>query len=169
MAKPILHPTRFSAEDQGAFRIACAIARATNRELFVVHVADRKELHRSQAYRRSIEDRLEALRHSQPDLRMSTLVTSGQPSAAIVSLSRDHACGLIVMRPSRRGWWSRLLRGSISDQVKLRARCPVLWLEASGKQHDNDCDDVSVASTTTTPTDTSHTKTNRLCNHSISH
>jgi nucleotide-binding universal stress UspA family protein len=140
--KPILHPTRFSAEDQGAFRIACAIAPALNRELVILHVADRKKLHRCRDYRRDIDERLEALRLSEPSLQITTLVSSGRPSSEIVSVSRDHACSLIVMRPSRRRWWNGLVGNSLSEQVKLRAGCPVLWLEMKRTPYFNCCDDM---------------------------
>jgi nucleotide-binding universal stress UspA family protein len=136
--KAILHPTRFSPEDCCVFRVACDIARATQRELVVVHVADRQKLHQCRESRIAIEDRLESLRLSQPDVHISTLVASGRPSSEIVSLSLEHSCSLIVMRPSRRRWWNRLVGQNISENVKRMARCPVLWLETNGSRNRRD-------------------------------
>ena len=136
----ILHPTRFSALDAGVFEIACALARDSDAELIVTHVANAEVLYRCQDYRAGIEQRLEVLQSSQPELCISTVIVSGPAASEIGALSRDLACDLLVMRESTPGWISGRWIESLSQRVKRMAPCPAVCVSKAGSygwKHEN--------------------------------
>jgi nucleotide-binding universal stress UspA family protein len=50
----------------------------------------------------------------------------GDPVAAILRAADDHAADAIVVGSSDKGWWRRLVEGSVSDDVVRSATQPVL-------------------------------------------
>jgi nucleotide-binding universal stress UspA family protein len=54
------------------------------------------------------------------------IASVGDPAEAILEAAEVHGVDVIVVAPSEKGWFSRLLLGSVSDTVVHRATVPVL-------------------------------------------
>ncbi|MEZ5217337.1 MAG: universal stress protein [Ilumatobacteraceae bacterium] len=50
----------------------------------------------------------------------------GDPAAAIIAAADEHHADVIVVAASQKGWFSRLVTGSVSDALVHRAHVPVL-------------------------------------------
>lgn len=136
--KTILHPTDFSEGAALAFRLACSLARHYHARLVVVHVVeppharvqegvviyppaeDRKLLH-AQLEQVRPEDSAVAVEHR--------LVIDGDAATQIVRLAGEIPCDLIVMGTHGRTGLSRVLMGSVAEQVMRKAPCPVLTVK----------------------------------------
>ncbi len=51
---------------------------------------------------------------------------TGDPAEAIIAAARDHRADVIVVGSHDRGWFSRLIHGSVADDVAREAEVPVL-------------------------------------------
>jgi nucleotide-binding universal stress UspA family protein len=123
--RTILHPTDFSEPAMYAFGLARALARDSDAELVVVHVAPVQPLRR----RRQRRERYEALRRlttADPSVRMHPLLLEGFVASRIVGAAVDLDCDLIVMGTNGRTGLSRLLLGSVAGAVRKEAPCPVV-------------------------------------------
>jgi len=65
-------------------------------------------------------------RDVKPDLNLRKLVEPGLPSGAIISFAERENCDLIVMSSHGRSGLSRLLVGSVTEQILRKSPCPVL-------------------------------------------
>lgn len=54
------------------------------------------------------------------------IATVGDPAEAILEAAELHGVDVIVVAPSDKGWFARLLHGSVSETVVHRATVPVL-------------------------------------------
>jgi hypothetical protein len=55
-----------------------------------------------------------------------SVVMEGRPADCIVQAARDNDCDLIVVGCHGRTGLDRLLMGSVSQQVVVQSKCPVL-------------------------------------------
>lgn len=124
----ILHPTDFTPGDALPFQVACALARGLNAELIVMHSAPMKELREVRGYRAEIERRLNVLARSEPSLKITTNLLSGDPASRIVGWAYESLCDAIVMRQSRKNWLVGRFVDSVSQRVKRLAHCPVILI-----------------------------------------
>jgi nucleotide-binding universal stress UspA family protein len=130
----ILHPTDFSEHSEVAFRLASEFARDYHAHLIVLHVLSKQTLAYGEMLSAPDEDQyrlnaLEALHKIQPAIRTTPIehhLVEGDPAAAIIQAARHFAADLIVMGMHGRTGLSRLLMGSVAEQVVRRASCPVL-------------------------------------------
>ena len=78
----------------------------------------------------SVEEYLEqqAARLTLADLAVQTIVLEGKVSDALLKCARDENVDLIVMSTHGRTGLSRLLMGSVAEQVVHGAPCPVLLI-----------------------------------------
>jgi nucleotide-binding universal stress UspA family protein len=58
----------------------------------------------------------------------------GDPVAAILGAAEEHSADVVVIGSSDKGWWRRLLEGSVSDEVVRAAPRPVLVVRAGSEQ-----------------------------------
>jgi nucleotide-binding universal stress UspA family protein len=138
---PILHPTDFSVASRPAFESAVAMARATGRELLLLHVvgpvvqipdvyvaaaasyaAWQSAVHAG--IRRQM-DRLLA-RALTAGVRATALFVTGLPHEAIVRVARARRVDVIVMGTHGRTGIGRVFLGSVAARVLAQAPCPVL-------------------------------------------
>ena len=124
----ILHPTDFTARDAFPFQVACALARGLDAELILMHSAPMKELRQVPGYRAEIERRLNLLAHSEPNLKITTNLLSGDPASRIAGWANESLCDAIVMRKSRKNWLVGRFVDSVSQRVKRLAHCPVILI-----------------------------------------
>ncbi|MBP3954881.1 universal stress protein [Gemmata sp. G18] len=139
--KKILVPTDFSAVAAEAFRTAVALASTCGGEVVVAHVtrmpavvvengqvtpggAAGKPLNLWSKFRAAVS--------GDPSVHVThEVVVAGRTSAAgIVGMLEGFGCDLIVIGSHGHGRLRRLFRGSITDGVVRRARCPVLVVKA---------------------------------------
>jgi len=130
----ILHPTDFSEHSEVAFRLASEFARDYHAHLVVLHALSKQTLAYGEMLSAPEEDQyrlnaLEALHKIQPANRTTLIehhLVEGDPATSIIQAAREFAADLIVMGMHGRTGLSRLLMGSVAEQVVRRAPCPVL-------------------------------------------
>lgn len=130
--RTILHATDFSDRAENAFRLACAMARDYQARLLVAHVipampvtpalgAAPPEIETEGALQERFDRYV-----GEEEVVAERFLLEGDPPAEILRLAEDTQCDLIVL--GTHGWTglSRLLMGSVAEQVVRRASCPVL-------------------------------------------
>jgi nucleotide-binding universal stress UspA family protein len=63
-------------------------------------------------------------------LQMRAMVVEGMPGASILAMAENESVDLIAMTTHGRSGLSRLLQGSVAEQVMHTAPCPVLLISA---------------------------------------
>jgi nucleotide-binding universal stress UspA family protein len=106
---------------------AADLAAALKATLIVTNVApaDRHEDADAAGYGR---ERLEQARAilSERGLEAELVASTGQPAEAIVKLAEERGADLIVVGMRRKGFFERLVEGSVAQDVMRRATCDVL-------------------------------------------
>ncbi|WP_010582115.1 universal stress protein [Schlesneria paludicola] len=126
--RTILHPTDFSESAMYAFGVACALARVSDANLLVVHVAP--SLYRpKRQLRRENYEALCRLTCGDSTVKMHPLLLEGDIAPNIVSSAIELDCDLIVMGTSGRTGARRLLLGSVAVEVRKDAPCPVVAVQ----------------------------------------
>jgi nucleotide-binding universal stress UspA family protein len=131
----------FSENSCDALRRAVEIAREANGALHLVHVAampvytawavTAPDLEASGVHARYVEDARLQLTELASTLaiepfRVTCAALPGQPAAEIVAYAARSGADLLVVGAHGHGAVSRLLLGSVAEQVVQRAPCPVL-------------------------------------------
>ena len=134
----ILHPTDFSDCANHAFELACAVARDRGARLLLLHVilppaAHGEVVARRQApnYYDELWNALRAMRPTHGEIPIDHRLEEGDPAEVILRVAQESASGLIVLGTHGRTGVSRLLMGSVADEVVRKAACPVLTIRAS--------------------------------------
>jgi nucleotide-binding universal stress UspA family protein len=141
----ILHPTDFSEPSEIAFRLACTFARDCGARLILLHVAPVPVLvygegvvpPRPEDYQEQLEEELHRLVPPDPSIRFEHRFREGDAVTEILATAEETNADLIVMGTHGRTGLSRLLMGSVAEQVVRRASCPVLTVRtpfAQGKR-----------------------------------
>ena len=135
----ILHPTDFSQNAANAFQFACMLARDYAARLLILHVAQQPidVLGETQGLppfpeeygHAELEERLRRLESPYAWVRIERRLLQGDPAREILHIAQDLPCDLIVMGTHGRTGLSRLLMGSVAEQVLRRARCPVITVK----------------------------------------
>jgi universal stress protein A len=134
----ILHPTDFSARSAHAFEVACALARGCGAGLVVLHVAAPPPTLVGEGVflplvpddLPTLEEKLRRLRPARPGVEVTHRMAQGDPVREILRAAEETKCGLIVMGTHGRRGLSRLVMGSVAEQVVRRAGCPVVTVRA---------------------------------------
>jgi nucleotide-binding universal stress UspA family protein len=136
--KRILCPVDLTQTCSDCVRIASALARECQAELVFLYVAV-PELPASSGaaipeVNQAIEQERQILKQVQPAvpgvLHRHELVR-GQPATAIVNYATQNQIDLVVMPTHGRSGISRLLLGSVTEEVLRHAPCPVLAIRAT--------------------------------------
>lgn len=130
----ILHPTDFSARSENAFQLACALTRDYGARLVVLHVAATVPPLASgealppdtESQRREAKDHLDRLEVRGADVRAERRLEEGEPVTEILRVAQEIDASLIVLGTHGRTGLSRLLMGSVAEQVVRKSACPVL-------------------------------------------
>ena len=149
--KKILVPTDFSDSSDLAFRHAAAVGRWSGAELIVLHVVEKFMDHSLlysdvwpfqkpvRDYYQELEERtakqLEVRIRQEvgPEVKVRVRVTTGAPSAEIISLASKEEVDLIVISTHGRGGIAQAILGSTTDRVLRRAACPVLVIRSGDR------------------------------------
>jgi nucleotide-binding universal stress UspA family protein len=133
----ILHPTDFSERSESAFLLACSLARDYDADLIVVHVADPPMLVTDQGgivatleqHYENVKEKLEQLKTGNPRACIRWELAIGSPATEILRVANENDVDLIVMGTHGRTGLTRLLMGSVAEQVVRKAFCPVLTIK----------------------------------------
>jgi nucleotide-binding universal stress UspA family protein len=129
--RTILHPTDFSPNSQYALHVAAALARDYDAELIVMHVHAIPVALYGEAGVAPVPDtraseaaELESI--DIPGVRVTHVMTEGEPVGEILRVADERHADLIVMGTHGRRGLTRLVMGSVAELVVRRATCPVL-------------------------------------------
>ena len=126
----LLVPVRLEAVGEGKLGVVAEQAHGLSAEVVLLHVLTRADLDpanvrpteaRARTYLETVAAHLEEL-----GVRASTVVRSGPPATTIVAEATAIDAMLIVLGASAHHWLSRLVLGSMADEVVHTAPCPVL-------------------------------------------
>ncbi len=132
--RTILHATDFSVDSEGALRVARLLARDHGARLIILYV-ERLDVLSDGTPAAEVDPRVfkEALENVRkrvdgPDLKypVETLLRQGFAPEGIIETAEEMGCDLIVMGTHGRTGLSRLLMGSVAENVLPKASCPVL-------------------------------------------
>ena len=137
----ILLPVDFSPSSHGALAVASTLAQESNAVLYLVHVSDDSaqylagyggfaytpELSQQVAAENAAE--LEKIEPTKPNVRVQRRCLSGNPAVEILAFAEAEQVDLIVLGSHGRTGLSRLLLGSVAEEVVRRARCAVLTIK----------------------------------------
>jgi nucleotide-binding universal stress UspA family protein len=132
--KAILFPTDFSTASDAALSHAETLARQSGAKLLIVHIEEPPlaygggELYYGLPEPNSerIQKMLEDVRPRDPAVAFEHRLTMGDPAGEVVRIAGDEGCEMIVMGTHGRTGLTRLLMGSVAEQIVRRAPCPVL-------------------------------------------
>jgi nucleotide-binding universal stress UspA family protein len=132
-AKKVLFPTDFSRASDAALPFATSLAKDSNAQLLIVHVQEPPLAYGGELYYGAPEpntDELIKLLHDVKPVDPSVLVEyrllTGHPIDAVVRLAEDEGVDLIVLGSHGRTGVSRVLMGSVAEEIVRKAPCPVL-------------------------------------------
>src|SRR5262249_10330761 len=121
----ILHPTDFSDRSAFAFRLACALARDYGARLVLLHVAHPPVVVYGEGgvppppddYLEQLDAELHQLRVPDPGVPVEYRLKEGDAVTEILGVAEERSADLIVMGTHGRTGLSRLLMGSVAEQV----------------------------------------------------
>jgi nucleotide-binding universal stress UspA family protein len=138
----ILCPVDFSDNSKPAFQLACALARDYAARLHVVHVVAPPVVYgegmvfvTSEKSKEELLRKLKDLQASEPQLDIDYHLREGESFLEILDVAKRLKSDLIVM--GTHGWTglTRLLMGSVAEQVMRKALCPVLTINGKISPH----------------------------------
>ncbi len=131
--RTILHPTDFSERSSYALQLAITLAKSDGAKLIVLHVEAPKVIYDEMGGvecpldEREQEAALAKLQSlSTPGVSVTHRLQVGDAAATILDVATETGCDLIVMGTHGRTGLSRLLLGSVAEEVVRKAPCPVL-------------------------------------------
>lgn len=135
--RTILVPTDFSEPSKYAFRLACGLARDYKARVVLLHVIPPVLTPYGGGLVPPADDflaserrmDLEALAADHPDLTIIPRVEIGAPAEEILRVANEIKCELILMGTHGRTGFSRMLMGSVAEEVVRKAPCLVLTMK----------------------------------------
>jgi len=132
----ILYATDFSAQAESAFPLAVALARDYGANLTIAHVIPVPVFAYTtgdiaavpQSSREEVRTLLEEINPKDPSVHVDYEVGEGEPSTEILEMAKKLHCDLIIIGTHGRTGLSRLLAGSVAEEVMRYAPCPVLTI-----------------------------------------
>jgi nucleotide-binding universal stress UspA family protein len=146
--RKILHPTDFSEPSRAAFAFACSLARDYSAELIILHVYRPPAAFAPDgiAVGAPVEDpyepraQLAQLRPTDPRVKFEHHVIEGEPADEILKAAKGQGIDVIVMGTHGNTGLTRLLMGSVAENVSRKATCPVLTLRTPFKSEERSAD-----------------------------
>jgi nucleotide-binding universal stress UspA family protein len=134
--RSILYPTDFSERAECAFPTACALARDYGAELIVLHVYP-PPIFAGEVMKRTPDGHderlwamLQRVQPPDPKVRTRHCLVAGHAATDIVRIASESKSDLIVIGAHGRTGLSRVLIGSVAEQVLRTSPCPVLVVKA---------------------------------------
>lgn len=134
----IVHPTDFSEHSANAFQLAGGLARDYGARLILLHVVAHPTIlygegvlpPSSDFLRERAAEQLAEMKLPDPTVVADNVVEEGDAAFEILRLAQDCHADLIVMGTHGRTGLSRLLMGSVAEQVMRKAPCPVVTVSS---------------------------------------
>ena len=153
--KTILFATDFSPASKVAFEVASALARDYRARIIAVHVVEPQTIGFSEfgSYVGPKEDPGEAMRllrllKAPPSaVTMEYRLLEGNPASVIVETAAETNAEVVVMGTHGRTGFSRLVMGSVAEEVLRGSPCPVLTVRADMPVKDEQTDEVELSET----------------------
>ena len=135
--KTILHPTDFSKPSEYALRFACALARDYQARLLLLHVIEPPVYYGELGmtvplpadFHESLEKRLSQLVPADCGIPVQIMLVEGNAAGEIRRAAEEQHCSLVVLGTHGRTGLSRVLLGSVAEDVVRHSRVPVLTLK----------------------------------------
>jgi len=132
--RKILFPTDFSSKGETALEYAASLARERNALLVIVHVQEPPAIYGEGSFYYGdpepdadlLRSMLLAVKPKDPAVACHHRFVQGFPAAAILSVAKEEDVDLIVMSSHGRTGLSRILMGSVAEEVMRKAECPVM-------------------------------------------
>lgn len=132
--RTILHPTDLSESSDAAFPAACALARDYQARLLIVHVVEPPPTLSGEGLlvvppaeeEAEVRQRLRRLQPPDSRIHVRHLILRGDPAGEILRVANRGKCDAIVMSTHGRTGLSRLVMGSVAEEVVRHAPCPVM-------------------------------------------
>lgn len=137
--KTILFTTDFSPASRTAFEVASALARDYKARMIVLHVIEpaRAGFSEYAAYIGPEEDtgaamaKLQAIKAPSPTVTIEYRLLEGDPATVVTETAAEVGADLVVMGTHGRTGFSRLIMGSVAEEVLRKAPCPVLTVRGA--------------------------------------
>jgi len=144
-ASKILFATDFSTIAEGALELAASLARSAGAKLLIVHVEEPPVAYTGGQFYYGIKDpareeqqrMLEQVVPKSGGVEVEHHLLSGAPGLAICEFAEAEGVDLLVIGSHGRTGLSRVLMGSISEQIVRNAPCPVLTYKRPHEQPDS--------------------------------
>jgi len=138
----ILVPIDFSTLGQAALEMATSLARDQGAKLLIVHVEEPPvaygggELYYGleEPDREALQRMLSEVVPTDTTVNYEHRLIVGSPATAIVFLAEKENVDMIVMPTHGRTGLSRLLMGSVAEEVVRKAKCPVLTVKSTAER-----------------------------------
>ena len=135
--KTILHPTDFSKPSEYALRFACALARDYKARLLLLHVVEPPVYYGELGmtvplpadFHEGLQNRLSHLAPADCGIPVQTMLVEGNAAREIRRVAEEEHCSLVVLGTHGRTGLSRVLLGSVAEDVVRHSRVPVLTLK----------------------------------------
>jgi nucleotide-binding universal stress UspA family protein len=135
----ILYPTDFSTAGRTALEMATSLARDRGAKLLIVHVEEPATAYGGgELYygidmpdRQELERMLRAVVPTDPTVGFEHRLILGSPAAGILHVAEKDQVEMIVMSTHGRTGLTRLLMGSVAEEVVRKAKCPVLTVKSA--------------------------------------
>lgn len=142
MSAKILFPVDFSRGSEHALELAESLARDRQAELVLLHVEEPPMAYGGGEFyyglaepdRERLEQMLQEIVVSEQQVPVHRQIVTGSPASAIVKFSKDAGIDYIVMPTHGRTGLSRMLMGSVAEEVVRKATCPVLTVKCGSAQ-----------------------------------
>ena len=133
----ILYPTDFSTTGRTALEMATSLARDRGATLLIVHVEEPPTAYGGGEFyygldepnREELQRMLAEMVPTNPAVKCEHRLIMGAPASSIVHVAEKEGVELIVMPTHGRRGLTRLLMGSIAEEVVRKAKCPVLTVK----------------------------------------
>lgn len=130
----ILFPTDFSHTGDAALEYAASMARDRGATLLIVHVEEPPIAYAGGEFYYGLPNPtpaelrglLEDVKPSDPGVPVERRLVSGHPATAVCRIAKDEDVECIVIGTHGRTGLTRLLMGSVAEEIVRHAPCPVL-------------------------------------------
>lgn len=138
-ARKILFPTDFSTLGLAALETATSLARDRDAKLVIVHVEEPPiaygggELYYGieQPDRDELKRMLAEVLPTDPKVGYEHHLVIGSPAGGILEMAAREGVEMIVMATHGRTGLTRMLMGSVAEEVVRKAKCPVLTVKGA--------------------------------------
>ncbi len=153
--KTILFATDFSPASKVAFEVASALARDYRARVVALHVVEPQAIGYSEfgSYVGPVEDpgeamtMLRALKAPSSTVTMEYRLVEGDPASVITETAAETEADVVILGTHGRTGLSRLLMGSVAEEVLRHSPCPVLTIRADMPVRDEMKDEAELPET----------------------